>query len=196
MHTFGVTVNEFYINWDHFAFMHMLSPCRTYAEQRYPMALLPLSTSAPVSGSTHQQCLRKKCSQSHAFGTVYTPSIKAQLEFSMNWVRCSVPCNLLGRAWWNKSYLTWYDWWWLNFATVCHIAPERRSRSFSPNHNTALTQCLSDPSFSIINTLWPIQNARHFADGIFKCIFLNANVWMLIDVARSQLVTSRETCSI
>ena len=59
MHTFGVTVNEFYINWDHFAFIHMLSPCRTYAKQRYPMALLPLITSVPVSGSTHQQCLRK-----------------------------------------------------------------------------------------------------------------------------------------
>ena len=31
-----------------------------------------------------------------------------------------------------------------------------------------------------INTLRPRQNGRHFADGIFKCIFLNENVWILI----------------
>ena len=31
-----------------------------------------------------------------------------------------------------------------------------------------------------INTLRPKQNGRHFADGIFKCIFLNENVLILI----------------
>ena len=29
-----------------------------------------------------------------------------------------------------------------------------------------------------INTLRPRQNGRHFADDIFKCIFLNENVWI------------------
>ena len=29
-----------------------------------------------------------------------------------------------------------------------------------------------------INTLRPRQNGRHFADNIFKCIFLNENVWI------------------
>ena len=28
-----------------------------------------------------------------------------------------------------------------------------------------------------LNTLRPRQNGRHFADDIFKCIFLNKNVW-------------------
>ena len=28
-----------------------------------------------------------------------------------------------------------------------------------------------------VNTLMPRQNGRHFADDIFKCIFLNENVW-------------------
>ena len=28
------------------------------------------------------------------------------------------------------------------------------------------------------NTLRPRQNGRHFADDIFKCIFLNENVWI------------------
>ena len=31
-----------------------------------------------------------------------------------------------------------------------------------------------------VNTLRPRQNGRHFADDIFKCIFLNENVWILI----------------
>ena len=31
----------------------------------------------------------------------------------------------------------------------------------------------------IINTLRLRQNGRHFADDIFKCIFLNENVWFL-----------------
>ena len=28
-----------------------------------------------------------------------------------------------------------------------------------------------------VNTLKPRQNGRHFPDVIFKCIFLNENVW-------------------
>ena len=34
-----------------------------------------------------------------------------------------------------------------------------------------------------INTLRPRQNRRHFADDIFKCIFLNENVWILIKIS-------------
>ena len=30
-----------------------------------------------------------------------------------------------------------------------------------------------------VNSLKPRQNGRHFADDIFKCIFLNENVWFL-----------------
>ena len=30
----------------------------------------------------------------------------------------------------------------------------------------------------LINTLRPRQNGRHFPDDIFKCIFLNENVWI------------------
>ena len=35
----------------------------------------------------------------------------------------------------------------------------------------------------IINTLRPRQNGRHFADDIFKCIFLNENVWIPIKIS-------------
>ena len=34
-----------------------------------------------------------------------------------------------------------------------------------------------------LNTLRPRQNGRHFADDIFKCIFLNENVWIQIKIS-------------
>ena len=33
------------------------------------------------------------------------------------------------------------------------------------------------------NTLRPRQNGRHFADDIFKCIFVIENVWILIKIS-------------
>ena len=33
------------------------------------------------------------------------------------------------------------------------------------------------------NTLRPRQNGRHFADDIFKYIFLNENVWIIIKIS-------------
>ena len=37
--------------------------------------------------------------------------------------------------------------------------------------------------YAWINSLRPKRNRRHFADNIFKCIFLNENVWILITVS-------------
>ena len=34
-----------------------------------------------------------------------------------------------------------------------------------------------------IHTLRPRQNGRHFADDIFKCVFLNENVWIPIKIS-------------
>ena len=36
---------------------------------------------------------------------------------------------------------------------------------------------------SLINTLRPRQNGRHFADDIFKGIFLNENIWIPIKIS-------------
>ena len=36
---------------------------------------------------------------------------------------------------------------------------------------------------AIINTLRPRQNGRHFPDDILKCIFLNENVWIWIEIS-------------
>ena len=37
--------------------------------------------------------------------------------------------------------------------------------------------------FCIFNTLRPRQNGQHFPDDIFKCIFLNENVWISIKIS-------------
>ena len=34
-----------------------------------------------------------------------------------------------------------------------------------------------------LNTLRPGQNGRHFADDIFKCIFLNENIWITFKIS-------------
>ena len=34
-----------------------------------------------------------------------------------------------------------------------------------------------------VNTLRPRQNGRHFPDDIFKCIFLNENVWISLQIS-------------
>ena len=40
-----------------------------------------------------------------------------------------------------------------------------------------------DDSCTCINTLRPRQNGRHFADDMFKCIFMNENVWIPIRIS-------------
>ena len=35
----------------------------------------------------------------------------------------------------------------------------------------------------LINTLRPKQNGRRFADDVFKCIFLNVNVWISLKIS-------------
>ena len=35
----------------------------------------------------------------------------------------------------------------------------------------------------IVNTLRPRQNGRHFVDAILKCIFLNEDVWIPIEIS-------------
>ena len=36
---------------------------------------------------------------------------------------------------------------------------------------------------TLFNTLRPRQNGRHFADDMFKCIFLNENVWIPSEIS-------------
>ena len=48
-------------------------------------------------------------------------------------------------------------------------------------YETMLRHCQS--SFVVINTLRPTQNGRPFADDVFKSIFLNENVWILLMIS-------------
>ena len=73
----------------------------------------------------------------------------------------------------------------------CHKTPLVKGRPFRINENwcgkkrhahrrhrgtiLSLPQC--------VNTLRPRQNGRHFADNILKCIFLNENVWIPIEIS-------------
>ena len=47
-----------------------------------------------------------------------------------------------------------------------------------------LTYCTSERELIVqFNTLRPRQNGRHFPDESFKWIFLNENVWILIEIS-------------
>ena len=47
--------------------------------------------------------------------------------------------------------------------------------------HATLTHCGLVAPWNLVNSLRPRRNRRHFADDIFKCIFLNENVWILIE---------------
>ena len=51
-----------------------------------------------------------------------------------------------------------------------------------------LSFCCCNYIFDIrvfVNTLRPGQHGRHVADDIFKCIFMNENVWILIKISQT-----------
>ena len=44
-------------------------------------------------------------------------------------------------------------------------------------------ECYQIERILSLNTLRPRQHGRHFANGIFKCIFLNENIWISINIS-------------
>ena len=44
-------------------------------------------------------------------------------------------------------------------------------------------QAISCANDDLVNPLRPRQNGRHFADDLFKCIFLNENIWILLEIS-------------
>ena len=72
-----------------------------------------------------------------------------------------------------------------NIPALVQIMTWRRSgdKLFSePMMVSLLTHiCVTRPQW--VNTLRPRQNGRHFADNIFKYIFLNENVWIPIKIS-------------
>ena len=48
---------------------------------------------------------------------------------------------------------------------------------YPPHDNMYMVKYSSFVNRSVFNTLRPRENGRHFADDIFKCIFLNEYAW-------------------
>ena len=51
------------------------------------------------------------------------------------------------------------------------------------NEDQGEAQNMHITKLSIINTLRPRQNGCHFLNDVFKCIFLNENVWISIKIS-------------
>ena len=64
--------------------------------------------------------------------------------------------------------------------TVCE---NRCTLVYIWNQNSGNKQMSHHHQDPLINTLRPRQNGRHFPDDIFKWIFLNENVWILINIS-------------
>ena len=53
----------------------------------------------------------------------------------------------------------------------------------SAQHQSFVTPVCYAARISAFNSLRPRQNRRHFADDIFKCIFFNETIWILIKIS-------------
>ena len=40
---------------------------------------------------------------------------------------------------------------------------------------------------AITNTLWPRQNGKHFQNDMVKCIFMNENICISIDISKGEI---------
>ena len=69
---------------------------------------------------------------------------------------------------------------WLFFSCFSHNS----SSHFGCHNSTSSDICH-------VNTLRPWQYERHFADDIFKSIFLNKNVWIPIEISQKFVLKSR-----
>ena len=73
---------------------------------------------------------------------------------------------------------------------ICNWKSRQQNRIFNLNVLKGITlfsvQYLIHPKtvrlLTPFNTLRPRQDGRHFPDDIFKCMFLNENVWILITI--------------
>ena len=84
----------------------------------------------------------------------------------------------------DKSTLVQVMAWRHKAITWANVDPDLCHHMVSLGHNKLKIRRLQDRLiFNMVNTLRPRQNGRHFTDGIFKCIFLNENAWILIKIS-------------
>ena len=83
---------------------------------------------------------------------------------------------------------------WISLVKICDIFADRKMDQFPsinllvPSHylNLEWPSTLPyayDTRWRWLNTLRLRKNCRHFADNIFKCIFLNENVWISLKIS-------------
>ena len=69
---------------------------------------------------------------------------------------------------------------------ISKVLIHRRYNTHAIHHQLLLddqTSPIPNLDLQWTNTLRPRQDGRHFADDIFKCIFLNWNVWIPIKIS-------------
>ena len=77
--------------------------------------------------------------------------------------------------------LVWLNWVRINNLVQTEVTPVHEKRGYV---SIALAiWCYQNKEKWSINTMRPRQNGRHFADDIFKCIFLKENAWILIKIS-------------
>ena len=100
-------------------------------------------------------------------------------EIKLLWNNWLELCNILTEQWYmcmhiyrytnlSSSYTVRSIW------TLLSAVPRKAVR-----FNHSLIYCL----YHTVNSLRPMQDGRHFADDIFKCIFINENVWVFIIIS-------------
>ena len=97
-------------------------------------------------------------------------------------VRVMVFC-LMAQIWHLNQY-------WLFMSRVLQHSYKRHSTEnfHKSNHYNEYEICTSKIKATILRGQWvsslrPRKNGRHFADDIFKCIFLNENIWIPIKIS-------------
>ena len=80
-----------------------------------------------------------------------------------------------------KTISMWKCTWWTNTTTMKSLR-HAKFQNFNGSR-TGLQLSLRNIFKPSVNSLRPRQNGRHFADNVFKCNFLNENVWIPIKIS-------------
>ena len=88
-----------------------------------------------------------------------------------------------GETGWFPLYLRQIDGMLKLWAQIEQLLTSDTLQSLQKSNGTLWTGSWYMGQTLLVNTLRPRQNGRHFADGILKCIFLNENIWIPIEIS-------------
>ena len=80
----------------------------------------------------------------------------------------------ISKSWWCMYVCKQHSLEKIKYAKLQVFCPENTFQNVIWNED----HLVRHPRVATFNTLRPNQNGRHFADDIFKCIFLNENAWI------------------